>query len=491
MASEPPLCVDLDGTLIRGDTLHESILLLLKSSVWHFLLLPIWLLKGRAHFKARIAARVSLDARFLPYDQALIAELAAQRAAGRSIVLATAANETVAQGVAEHLGVFDRIFASDSTNNLKGSRKAERLVAAYGERGFDYIGDSAADLKVWAVARNALLARPARALERRFEATGRRFERVYGTSPGPSLLSQLPRMLRLHQWLKNGLIFVPLVTSLSFLRIDFLLKGALAFLIFSLCASSVYITNDLLDLASDRRHARKRLRPFASGNVSIPAGIVLASVLLLVGGLLAFEFMPPLYIAVLVAYMVATLAYSFYLKGVVLVDVLILAGLYTSRIIAGAFAVGIEPSFWLLAFSMFVFLSLALIKRFSELQEAAKAGVVWIAGRGYKSTDIQLLMSFGTAAGYVAVLVLALYINSDEVRLLYARPHVLWLLCPLLLYWIARMWIQAERSNMHDDPLVFAARDRITYAVAALGGAAIVGAAWPEHGLPGFLEKLL
>jgi len=295
-------------------------------------------------------------------------------------------------------------------------------------------------------------------------------------------MSGLPRLLRLHQWLKNLLIFVPLATSLSILpilQIDLLARGMLAFLVFGLTASSVYVINDLIDLESDRQHARKRNRPFASGLVPLWVGFVVAPILLLSSFFLAALYLPTSFVIVLMVYLASTFAYSLYFKRVVLVDVMMLAGLYTLRIIAGSFVFAVELSFWLLGFSMFIFLSLALIKRFTELQGMSDSGNAWIAGRGYKASDLRLLMSLGTSSGYLAVLVLALYIHSPEVKLLYTEPRLLWLLCPLLLYWIGRMWMEAERSNMHDDPVVFAAKDRITHVVVVIGALVMVLAAKP------------
>jgi 4-hydroxybenzoate polyprenyltransferase/phosphoserine phosphatase len=473
-----PLCVDLDGTLTRTDTLAESLLGALRRRFWLIFALPFWLLRGKSALKAALAKRFVPDAALLPYNEELRTDLQAQHAAGRKLILVTAADAAIASSVAAHLKIFDRVISSDGRTNLKSASKAQRLVQEFGERGFDYVGDTHADIPVWAAARHAFVVRPRRRLERALARRNIHAHKSYDRQDSITL-KDWARLLRLHQWLKNALVFVPLVTSLSIFKSELFAQVTFAFVLFGMVASSVYIVNDLLDLPSDRRHARKRLRPFASGRLSPWLGFVVAPLLLLTGFALSYVFMPAIFTGTLALYLVMTSAYSVYLKQALLVDVMVLAMLYTLRIIAGAFAVSIVPSFWLLAFSMFLFLSLALIKRFTELQEASEAGQIWIAGRAYRSTDLRLLMSLGTSAGYGAVLVLALYINSDAVTVLYERPQVLWMLCPLLLYWIARMWMQAERSKMHDDPLVFAAKDGITHAVVAIGAIVVALAAWP------------
>lgn len=387
---------------------------------------------------------------------------------GRRLILVTAAHAKIAQSVAAHLNLFTHVFGSEDTQNLKGKTKAHLLVNHFGVRGFDYIGNSKADIPVWREARLVLLANATPSLERRLGDLDLPVAHTYERAR-ISFMSTFTRLLRLHQWLKNLLIFVPLATSFSILQSDLLARGILAFLVFGLTASSGYIINDLIDLESDRQHARKRNRPFASGLVPLWVGLALAPVLLLSSFFLAVLYLPVSFVMVLMVYLASTFAYSFYLKRVALVDVITLAGLYTLRIIAGSLAIGVELSFWLLAFSLFIFFSLALIKRFSELQDLSASGHEWIPGRGYKLSDLQLLLGLGTSTGCLAVMVLAFYINSPEVTILYAKPKILWLLCPLLLYWIGRMWMEAERSHMHDDPVVFAAKDRMTYVGVIIG----------------------
>lgn len=457
-----PLCVDLDGTLLRSDLLLESTLALLATRPWLLLLLPWWLLQGKAHLKREIASRVTLDPATLPYDDRVLDLL--RRSTDRHRVLCTASDAGLVQPLAEHLGCFDDVLASDGEHNLSGAHKAQALVARFGERGFDYAGNASVDLAVWAHARRALVVNAGSSLAR--AAAARCDVDVHWPAQGGGLRTWL-RALRLHQWLKNLLVFIPLLASHRLLQADALIASTCGFLAFGLCASGVYLLNDLLDLPSDRLHPRKRLRPFAAGTLSLLKGALLAP-LLAVAGLALAWWAEPRFALVLALYYLLTLAYSLRLKRVVMLDVIVLAALYTVRIIGGTVVIGAALSFWLLAFSMFIFLSLALLKRHTELSAMLAAGRTDAAGRGYTVEDLPLLQSLGASSGYMAVLVLALYINSPESIALYGRPQVLWLLCPLILYWVSRAWVIAHRGEMDDDPVVFAVTDRVSQLVALL-----------------------
>jgi 4-hydroxybenzoate polyprenyltransferase len=395
----------------------------------------------------------------------LLQWLKEEQGRGRRLVLATAANATIAQGIAGHLGVFDEIVCSSGTENLAGDNKRKALVARFGEKGFDYVGNATADLSVWRSAHRAIVVGGAgiSAQAGRVAEVSRRFP----VRPAP--LRVWLKAIRVHQWIKNVLIFVPAMVAHRVLEPQVLFHSALAFLAFSLCASSVYVINDLLDLTADRRHPRKRARPFASGALSARSGLVLA--VLLVGACIGIALAVNLWFcAALAAYYVFTWAYSLRLKRAALVDVMTLAGLYTLRIIAGAAATSIDPSFWLLAFSIFVFLCLGVIKRYAELYEVRHEGGGGGHGRGYSGQDLQLLMSMGMSSGYCAIVVIALYINSPDSQTLYRHIQAIWLVCPMLLYWISRMWLLASRGQMDDDPVVFAVRDRISLATLAIIG---------------------
>ena len=458
-----PLCVDLDGTLIRSDLLIESLLVMLKRQPWTLLLLPWWLLKGKAYFKQEIALRAEIDVATLPYHQDLLGWLRQEHGRGRQLVLATASHERYAQAVAAHLGLFHAVEATHDALNLEGRHKARVLVERHGAQGFDYVGNSHADHPVWAQARQAIVVSPSQNFLRSVEAR----HTVSHSYIGPATTVKMwAKALRVHQWLKNALIFVPLALAHQITDVHALLLTSLAFLCFSLCASSVYVLNDLLDLESDRQHPRKSKRPWASGQIPLIYGLMSTPLLLIMAFGLALALMPLLYVGVLVLYYLMTLSYSVWLKSRIMVDVIMLAALYTMRLLAGMAATHIAPSFWLLAFSLFIFFSLALVKRYSELYQLRQRGQLTTHGRGYHVEDLVMLLSFGVASGFIAVLVFALYINSSEVQKLYAEPRILWLATPLLLYWISRVWVITHRGLMHDDPVVFAAKDKNSWVIA-------------------------
>jgi 4-hydroxybenzoate polyprenyltransferase len=459
-----PLCVDLDGTLIHSDVLFESALLLIKRNPFYLLRMLVWVFSGKAALQAQIGARVSLNAAVLPYNAELVSWLKAERQSGRSLWLCTATNAALADAVATHLGMFDGVIASDAQSNPAGSAQAARLVERFGERGFDYCGNEQRDVTVWRRANGAIVVGAGAGLERAAAGAAS----VLRTFPSRvSSLRAAIRALRPHQWTKNGLILVPLLAAHSASDVHALVAVLAAVVAFCACASSVYILNDLLDLEADRAHPRKRKRPFAAGDLSIATGLALFPVLLTVGVLIA-AFLPGKFQLVFATYYILTCAYSFGLKGKVIVDAMALAGLYTLRVIAGAAAASVPPSFWLLLFSVFLFLSLAFVKRYAELDALRRRQGLRAAGRGYHVEDLGVLQSLGTSAGYLSVLVLALYINSPEVAALYHRPKMIWLLCVLVLYWISRVWMKAQRGEMHDDPVVFALKDRISLAVGLL-----------------------
>lgn len=465
-----PLCVDLDGTLIRSDVLWESLIQLVKGNPFLLFMLPLWMLGGKARFKAMVARRTAPDVAHLPYCEVFLDYLREQSDAGRTLILATAANERPAQAIADHLGIFRRVFASDATTNLSGRHKRELLVRELGAKGFDYAGNAMVDLTVWSQADGAILVNPLPGV--RSAAEGRfRILRVFQDRPRG--LRPFIGAMRVHQWLKNTLVLVPLGASHQFQDLVLVGQALLAFGAFCLCASSVYLLNDLFDLPQDRRHPTKRRRALASGDIGIQSAV--ASML----GLLAAAFviaalLPPDFSALLAAYWVSTLAYSLRLKQAALVDVLTLAGLYTLRVLAGSAAVSLETSFWLLAFSMFLFVSLALVKRYSELSILGACGTGERTGRGYRPEDTETLSQLGTASGFVAVLVLALYISSEQVNALYSHPKAIWLLCPLVLYWISRVWLLARRGELHEDPVVFALTDRRSHVTVVLAIAVLL-----------------
>jgi 4-hydroxybenzoate polyprenyltransferase len=465
------LIVDLDGTLLRSDLLLESLLALLRQRPLMLFLLPFWLLRGKARFKAEIARRASVVMTDLPWDER-VRELIHAAAGRRPLLLCTASDAKLANAAAAHIGQFDEVLSSDGVRNLSGRAKAAALVERFGERGFDYAGNARVDLHVWRVAREAIVVNAPASLARAAARCTRVAQHLPARSAG---IGAWLRALRVHQWLKNVLVFVPLLASHRFFEPMAAGQAALAFAAFCLCASGVYLLNDLLDLPSDRQHPRKRARPFAAGTLPLLHGLI-ATPLLSLAALMLALLVSPLFVAVMATYLLLTVAYSIRLKRLVMMDVMVLAGLYTMRIVAGTVAIDAALSFWLLAFSMFLFLSLAMLKRYTELLMLRAQGNANTAGRGYRVADLPLVQALGTASGFLAVLVLALYINSPASEVLYRRPQLLWLLCPVLLYWVGRAWMIAHRGLMRDDPVVFAATDRASQVLLLASALVVAGA---------------
>lgn len=451
-----PLAVDLDGTLVRSDTLHEAALRALRERPLALLMLPLWLLQGKAVLKQRLAELAPCEAATLPYHQALLDWLTVQRAQGRRLVLCTAADRSIADAIAAHLGIFDEVLASDGRTNLGGHSKADALVQRFGAGGFDYAGNARVDLQVWQRARKAIVVNASGALERKARTVAD-VDRSFATPPVG--IGVLLRALRVHQWAKNLLLFIAPLAAHLLPDAELAGRLLLAFVAFSLCASAVYIGNDLLDLDSDRLHPRKKARPFAAGQLSVLHGVLLVP-LLLGAALLCALPVGPAFSGWLLLYFALTCAYSLGLKRLVLIDCLTLALLYTLRIVAGAAAAGIPLSFWLLAFSAFMFLSLAFVKRYAELDVHAQQGREQAHGRGYLISDAPLVQGLGIVSGYASALVLALYLNSETVVQLYHTPELIWCAVPVHLFWISWVWLKTHRGQMHDDPLLFALRDK-------------------------------
>lgn len=468
-SAEPVLVIDLDGTLSRSDTLHEALFAMIAVFPPVILRMVRWVFRGKPAFKRKVADACVIPADGLPLNEDVV-ELARQaRAEGRRVALVSASDQRQVDAVAAHLGLFDEAFGTGAGTltgrNLGGAAKAAFLKERYGERGFDYVGDARVDLPVWAAARRAITVNAGPGLRRAAEAAN---PDIVHIAPPPGRLGKAQtylRAMRPHQWSKNLLVFLPILSAHDLSELG---AAVAAFVAFSLTASSVYLLNDLVDLQADRAHPRKRLRPFAAGMLPIMHGFALAIVLLVLAVTISLAFTPPIFIGALASYYVATFAYSLWLKRMLIVDVLTLATLYTARIIAGAVATTMWLSPWMLGFSMFLFLSLAAVKRQAELTDQLKAGRGNGIGRAYEVDDLPVLRGIALSAGYAAVLVFALYISSPGIKALYSDPRFLWLICPLLLYWISRMVMMTHRGFMTDDPIVYAASDRVSQIVILL-----------------------
>jgi len=455
---EIPLCVDLDGTLINSDMLIESALLLIKRNPFYLFLMFLWLSRGKAILKREIVSRVELDVESLPYNQNVLDYVKTQ-SQQRKTVLVTGSDQSIAEAIAAHTGVFTQARGSDGVLNLTNHNKRAWLVETFGKNGFDYIGNDKDDLNVWPDAREAQVV----AKSGNVKAFGSQtFSKVFSTE-SPKFKHFLS-MMRVHQWSKNTLVFIPFLLDKSVHSAQNLVLVLLCFLAISLLASATYIVNDLLDLTADRRNATKRKRVIPAGIMPIQYAVVTMLGLGLAVLLLA-TMLPAAFNSVLLLYLVLTLYYSFVLKQRLIIDVCTLAGLHTIRVIAGTVAVAAQWSFWLLAFSMFLFFSLAVAKRVAELSNLKLSGRDTPVGRAYRVGDLPMLSAMGVATGYISVLVIALFVNSDKVRENYSEPVLLWLLCPLLMYWIGRLWVIAARGALHEDPIVFAVRDRLSQIV--------------------------
>lgn len=452
------IVVDLDGTIIRTDLFIESTIKVIKQNPLNFFRVVWWLFHGWAYVKDRLAGLVDINVEYLPYELDVLDYLKDKKSQGNFLILATASHKIYAERVASHLGIFDRVLASDGKTNLKGLNKLRKIREIIGDESFIYAGNSAADRPIWKAAVGNIFVNAPRSDVKRAKIFGKS-EKVITTKH--LAVYAFIKQMRPHQWAKNVLIFIPLFTSHSYFEPKLLLFSLLAFLCFSLCASGVYFLNDLLDLEADRRHKTKRFRPLASGNLSLFLGLVGAIVLPLIAFALAVSLLPLAFLIVLTLYYFLSNAYSLFLKSISTADIMVLAILYTLRIIAGASAVDLELSSWLLAFSMFVFVSLANLKRYIEISSLSD-NQPKAHGRGYSKKDSETLFSLGIANITASTLVLALYVSSKEVMSQYQRPEILWFLCFLMLYWSNRIWVGARRGKISDDPVAFALKDSVS-----------------------------
>jgi 4-hydroxybenzoate polyprenyltransferase len=457
--AERPLCVDLDGTLVKSDTFVDSLMVLARRHPGAFVRSPLWALNGKAHMKSQVASLVTLDVAHLPYNRPLLDYLRDEHAAGRKLYLATGADRVLARRVAAHLGIFEDVLASDGVVNLIGRNKLQHLEQRFAADGFDYIGNALPDLPLLQGAEEAMVANPALSLKLALKSQKVAVSRSF--QDRSHLLAALAKALRVHQWTKNLLVFLPLLLAHSFRHTAPVLAAVAAFFCFSFTASATYIINDLLDLESDRVHLHKRKRAFAAGNLSVATGLGI-SFALAAAALIAAGFLPQKFLVYLLLYFVTTLAYSLSLKRIVLVDVVVLSSLYTIRMLAGSEATHDPVSPWLAAFSIFLFLSLAMVKRFSELQNLHTRGATPTNARGYLLSDIEQLRSFGTSSAYASIVIFALYINGRDVAALYRHSTRMWLITPLLILWISRVWLLASRGLLDEDPVVFALSDRMS-----------------------------
>jgi 4-hydroxybenzoate polyprenyltransferase len=452
-----PLVVDLDGTMIMSDSLVESVVIFIKKSLFNLLMIPLWLSKGKATFKCKIANHVTLDVNNLPYNQRLLDYLNAEKIRGRRIILATAAHKSIAEAISKKLGLFENIIATNLVVNMKGKNKLEAIKTLVGKN-FVYAGNSSDDIPIWMSAKAAILVNTSNKINKL----------VKGIIPVEQEFNQNKidiyiwlKAIRIHQWLKNLLLFVPMLAAFVFFDLNKLGLIILAFFAFSFAASATYIFNDLLDLENDRNHYIKKHRPFASGQLSISIGFIVALILVTVGIYFA-HLISNAFLIIVLSYLILANLYSYSLKKILLIDTIVLSILYILRIISGSIALEINTSAWLLVFSFFIFLSLALVKRCTELISLEMHGKEYIDGRDYKVSDIRILCPLGVCAGLIAVLVLTLFINDQTTQNRYKTPELLWINVIIITYWISRIWLKTIRGEVHSDPVIFTIDDSIS-----------------------------
>lgn len=468
MKEEKCLFVDLDGTLIKSDLLFECLVPIIKNYFYALFLAPFWLLKGKAYLKDKFSDLVSINPEILPYNNNVLEYIRKEKENGSKIILATASNIKLAKSISDYLGIFDDVIASSKEENLKGKNKLNK-IKLYIENNntnkeFSYIGDSEADVKIFNETNIPIVVGNKNVFNK---IKSKNDKTTFVDGENDFSLKKFFKMIRTYQWVKNFLIFLPLILAHKFLDVNLLLKALVAFFSFSFLASSVYIINDIMDVESDRIHPSKKNRPIASGAVKISSALKVAFILMPLSFIISI-FLGKEFLFVLLTYFITTSCYSFYLKKIMLVDILILSLLYTVRMFAGGVALNIYLSPWLFMFSMFFFFSLACAKRYSELYAVRNNLQDEIKGRGYQAQDLEQIQIFGSSSGYIAILIFALYIQSDISMKLYKTPSSFWALCPIMLYWISRVWLLSHRGQMTQDPIIFALKDKVSYVVLIL-----------------------
>lgn len=469
---EPPLIVDLDGCLIRSDLLFETAFAYIGTNPLRAFRLLIWVLRGRAHLKRRLAATAGLDLQLIPINERVDAYARRAKKTGREVYLATGSDEILARKIGTRFDFLDGVIASDGSSNLKGRRKAAELLRRFPD-GFDYVGDSSADLHVWQHANKAIVVEPGAALLRSVGALRKPTETIERTSS--RWLAAL-KAARLHQWAKNTLVFVPALLSGQITHPPVFIGCSLAFVALGLLACGTYLVNDLLDLSHDRRHPSKRHRPLASGHLSIQAAIIAVPVLIGAGLAIGAAVGASAFV-VLLAYLVLTLAYSISIKKVPILDTVTLASLFTLRLVLGIAVAGVMAP-WLLVFSMFLFTSLCLAKRCTEIQCMEGTGATAVAGRGYLVSDAPFVLALGLATATGSILIMVLYLIFDAFnREFYGNAHWLWGLPVVLFLWVTHIWLVGHRGKLNDDPVAYAVKDRASLLMGAVA-ASVFAFAW-------------
>ncbi len=458
----PPLCVDLDGTLIKTNSLFEALLIALKKNPLRVFPLVGACFQSKAHVKHLLGEYIKDEPHSWLYNEELIAFLRDEHSKERTLILATASDHAIATSIAQELGIFDEVIASTVFAPVNASTKYKVLQQRFGKTSFSYAGNSHADLSVWNIAASAVLVHT----PKRIASLVQKSCRVEAEFPLPETrtLKNIIREIRIHQWLKNLLLFIPPIMAHQIHHPYIFLQTTAGFFSFSFLASSMYIMNDLLDMHADRTHETKRMRPIALGTISAQDAIKIALLLVSASIALALFILPPAFLFVLLAYIVINALYSLRLKKVPYIDITVLASLYVLRIIAGGAATNIPTSVWLFFFAGCFFFYLASLKRVIELLHLKQPQDI-APGRGYRKQDTAFLIRLGVAFSILSLVILGMYVGSTNVTHLYARPYLLLALLPLLALWMIRMWHLALAKKLPDDPVLFTSKDAISYGI--------------------------
>jgi len=460
MESKKVLVVDLDNSLLKIDLFKESLGKSLLKRPLVFFKTVMLALNSIALAKTFISKECKTDCHTLPYNNKILDIIDSYRKKGYLILLATGAPQAYAHSIANHLGLFDEVIATNEQINNVGINKLESIKKHVNDS-FIYLNDSVKDLPVWLHCKKAILIGDNGRVKNMLIKNN--VEIIDTVKKEKSIIEILLKQLRVHQWSKNMLLFVPALLSHQLLEPGVFLNALCSFIAFSLLASSIYVLNDIIDVDYDRKHPMKKNRPIAAGDLSMLRAYAVLLVCFLIGGWMAM-LLGTTFLFVMAVYIILNLLYSLYFKRIIILDVLLLMSFYTLRIIAGHIPDTFPFSPWLLSFSVFLFFSLAFLKRYVNI--ILENNVSTKNGTGYSINDSNILKSFGVGSGIISTLVLILYTGSEQVQPFYLTPMILIFLAPIMLYWICRIWLLADRGLIKDDPILFAIKDKISYVVA-------------------------
>jgi len=457
-----PICVDLDGTLMRTDSFVEMLISFVRSNPFRLIKVAYFLIsRGKGYTKSKLAENTGVSEKLLPFHSEFLKFLIDQKKQNRRLILTTGSSEIFAKKVSDHLGIFDQVIASTSKINMIGKKKLKAVHSLLGGKPFAYAGNSHQDIPLWLAAEEQFFVNTPARIKRKVLKKKNRLKQEFKSVPFS--LSNFFKAIRIHQWTKNLLIFVPLITAHSF-DLDSFKICFLSFLAFGLCASSSYIFNDILDIQFDRLSKSKSARPFANGEFSIKFGVLL--IILLFVGAIAFSTLVSINLGyLLLIYFLSSVLYSVYFKPFAIVDLIFLASFFTFRVFVGIVVLEVSFSIWLINFCFLTFFGLAACKRYTEISRNGKSK---LPGRNYEFSDQTFLMNLGLASCFTALVIFLLFIDHLNLTDTYSNPQFLWGIFPILLFWFSRIWWLNVKDKLDEDPLIFAIRDIPSILVAVL-----------------------